>query len=114
MTTEELRNLYLNTPDENLEHAMKLISRYVPREYILLDEDGFSFYVYYGPDHIMIHYQNRKTGNELIDFLGVLDWELELMVFLGRLMQLFGHELWNYESQMIAELEDLLKNRMSQ
>jgi hypothetical protein len=26
--------------------------------------------------------------------------------------QLFGHELWNHESQMIAELEDLLKTRM--
>jgi hypothetical protein len=26
--------------------------------------------------------------------------------------QLFGHELWRYESGMIAELEYLLKNRM--
>jgi len=70
-----------------------------------LDEDGFSIYLFYGPNHMMIKYENRKTGAELIDFLGVVDWKLELMVFFGRIMQLFGHDLSEFESKMMGEIE---------
>jgi hypothetical protein len=109
-TTKELRDLYLSINEQNEHHALLFLSKHLIHQYCLLDEDGFTISIFYGKGNAVAYYENRKTDNSFLDFIGVADARLEFMVFIGRIMQLYAHDLGKYESKMIEEVEELTKD----
>jgi hypothetical protein len=58
-TTKELKEIYLSINQENEYKSVLFISRFLKREYYLLDEDGFSISIYYGDGNAAAFYENR-------------------------------------------------------
>ncbi|UJP63975.1 hypothetical protein [Mongoliitalea daihaiensis] len=109
LTTKELRDLYLSIEEKDSDGAMFFIAQHFDDSYCLLDEDGFSITIFYGKLNAAIYYENRHSEESFLDFLGVVDARLELIVFLGRILQLYGHDLSDFEEQMKAEAEILFR-----
>lgn len=108
-TTKELRDLYLSINEQDKHHSLLFLSKHLRSEYCLLDEDGFSISIFYGKGNAVAYYENRKTGNSFLDFIGVTDARLELLVFFAKVMQLYAHDLSPFEPRMVSEADILFQ-----
>jgi len=109
LTTKELKDIYLSISAENEGRALYYIAKHLNIQFCLLEQDGYSISIYFGKGNAAAYYENRKTGKTFMDFIGVTDSRLELLVFFARIMQLFGHDLSPFEAKMMKESEILFQ-----
>lgn len=110
ITSRDLRDLYLSIDDESESRTMLFIFNHLRYQYCLLDEDGYTIYLYYNKGIAALYYENRKTGNEFLDFIGINDARLELILFFARIRQLFGQDLSPFEDRMAGEANKIFKD----
>lgn len=110
ITSKELRDLYLSIDDASESKTMQVIFNHLRYQYCLLDEDGYTIYLYYNKGIAALYYENRKTGNEFLDFIGINDARLELILFFTRIRQLFGKDLSPFEDRMAGEANKVFKD----